>query len=59
VSGAFFLAVGLVSSAIGAAVAGVPWVAVAAAAAAVPYVAIAVVRVLEGSARETKPTGFR
>jgi len=55
VSGAFFLAVGLVSSAIGAAVAGVPWVAVAAAAAAVPYVAIAVVRVLEGARARQNP----
>jgi Flp pilus assembly secretin CpaC len=47
VSGELFLATGLISSAIGAAVAGVPWVAIAAVAAAIPYVAIGVLRALE------------
>jgi hypothetical protein len=47
-SGAPFLALGLMSSALGAAVAGVPWVAVAVGAASIPYVVIAVVRTLDG-----------
>jgi hypothetical protein len=46
-SGSLAYAFGLVSSALGAAVAGVPWVAVAALLAAVPYVAIGMLRVLE------------
>jgi hypothetical protein len=46
-SGSLAYAFGLFSSALGAAVAGVPWVAVAALLAAVPYVAIGLLRVLE------------
>jgi hypothetical protein len=45
--GSLAYAFGLVSSALGAAVAGVPWVAVAALLAAVPYVAIGLLRVVE------------
>ena len=47
-SGAPFLALGLISSALSAAVAGVPWVAVAVGAASIPYVVIGVVRTLDG-----------
>jgi len=42
-----FFAVGLVSTAIGAAVAGLPWLAVAVALAAIPYAVIAVVRAVD------------
>jgi hypothetical protein len=45
--GSLFLATGLVSSAVGAAVAGLPWVALAVGVAAIPYLAIGVVRTLE------------
>jgi hypothetical protein len=48
VSGELFLAAGLLSSSLGAAVAGVPWVAIAAVAAAIPYVAIGVLRAVDG-----------
>ena len=57
-SGAPFLALGLVSSALGAAVAGVPWVAIAVGAASIPYVVIGVVRALDGvrlRARSERP----
>jgi hypothetical protein len=45
--GAPFLALGLVSSAIAAGVAGVPWIAIAAGVVAIPYLAIAVLRTLQ------------
>ena len=46
-SGSLAYAFGLVSSALGAAVAGVPWVAVAALLTAVPYLAIGLLRARE------------
>ena len=45
--GALFFATGLLSSAIGAAVAGLPWLAIAVGVAAVPYLAIGVLRTVE------------
>jgi hypothetical protein len=45
--GSLAYAFGLFSSAIGAAVAGVPWVAVAGVLAAIPYFAIGLLRLLE------------
>lgn len=45
--GELFFAAGLVSAAIAAAVAGLPWIALAVGAAAIPYVVIGVVRVVE------------
>jgi len=45
--GALLFATGLVSSAIGAAVAGLPWVAVAVGVAAIPYLAIGALRAVE------------
>jgi hypothetical protein len=54
-SGEPLYVLGLVSSALGAVVAGVPWVAVAAVVASIPFVAIGVVRALEGlRARERR-----
>jgi hypothetical protein len=47
-SGEPLYAFGLFSSALGAAVAGVPWAALAALVAAVPYAAIVVLRALDG-----------
>jgi hypothetical protein len=47
-SGQLPCAVGLVSSAVGAAVAGLPWLAIAAVVAAIPYVAIGVLLTLSG-----------
>ncbi len=46
-SGSLAYAFGLASSALGAALAGVPWVAVAAVLAALPYIAIGLVRTRE------------
>jgi hypothetical protein len=46
-SGSLAYALGLVSSAFGAALAGVPWVAVAALLSAVPYLAIGLLRTRE------------
>jgi hypothetical protein len=48
-------ALGLFSSALGAAVARVPWVAVAAIVAAIPYLAIGVIRALEGLRAKQRP----
>ena len=45
--GALLLGTGLVCSALGAAVAGLPWIAVAVGAAAIPYVAIGALRLVE------------
>lgn len=55
--GAPFFAAGLVSSAVGAALAGLPWLAVAVAAAALPYLAIGAVRVLDLARAKRPPLG--
>jgi hypothetical protein len=58
--GAPFLALGLVSSAVGAAVAGAPWVAIAVGAASIPYLVIGVMRALAGiRARSDRPSAPR